>query len=62
MAPASTSVPVVEQAPQNGCCRRLCPQGALQLLPASPGDSPRPAGGSVPGSFQMTAPDLGPGA
>ena len=34
MALASTSVHMVEQAPQNGCCQFLCPQGELQdLLP-----------------------------
>ena len=29
------------------------------MPPAYPGDSPRPAGGSDPGSFQITASDLG---
>ena len=34
MALASTSVHMVEQAPQNGCCQFLYPQGELQgLLP-----------------------------
>ena len=39
MGLASTSVHVVERAPQNGCHQCLCPQGQLQLPPASPGDS-----------------------
>ena len=46
MALASSSVYVVEQAPQNGYYQCLCPQAELQLLPASPGGSPRSAGGS----------------
>ncbi|XP_022418060.1 armadillo-like helical domain-containing protein 2 isoform X1 [Delphinapterus leucas] len=34
------------------CRQRLCPQGELQLPhPASPGDSPRPAGGPTAGNF-----------
>ena len=61
MALASTNVHVVEQAPQNGCCQCLCPQDELKLPPASPGGSPRSAGGSDPGFFQITASALGPG-
>ena len=53
---------MVEPAPQNGCNQCLCPQGELQLPPASPGDSPGSACGSDPGSFQMTASALGLGA
>ena len=59
---ASTSVHTVEWAPKNACCQCLCPQGELQLPPASLGDSPTSSGGSEPGSFQMTASALGPGA
>ena len=59
MALASTSVYVVEGAPQNGR-QCLCPQGELQLPPASLGDSPRSAGRSDPSSFQITASALGP--
>ena len=55
MALASTRVHMVDRAPQNGCCQCLCPQDELQLPPASPGDSPRSAGRSDPGSFQITA-------
>ena len=46
----------------------LCPAPALwpqrepQLPPASPGDPPRPAGRSGPGSYGVTAFALGPGA
>ena len=62
MAFASTSVHVAEQALKNGCRQCLFPQGDLQLSPASPGDSPRSAGRSDPGSFQITASSLGPRA
>ena len=55
MAPTSTSVKVVGGAPKNGCHRCLCPQGELQLPSASAADSPRPAGRSDPGSYQITA-------
>ena len=51
---ASTSVHVVERAPKNGCCQRLCPQGMLLLPPASLGGSPISATGSDPVSFQIT--------
>ena len=61
MAFASTSVLMVEQAPQNGCHQCLCPQSELQSPPVSPGASPTSAGGSDPGSFQITASALGPG-
>ena len=61
MALASTIVFVVEQSSQNGCPQCLCLQGELQLPPASPGGSPRSAGGSDPGSFQITASSMGPG-
>lgn len=33
----------------------LCPQGELQLLPASPDDSPRSASRSDPGTLQTAA-------
>ena len=62
MAPAGTSVHVVEQAPHNGCCQGLCPQGEPQLPLASLRGLPRSAGGSDPGWFQITASALGPGA
>ena len=58
----STSVSVLEQAPPNGCCQCLCPQAVLQLPLASLGGSLRPAGGSDPGSCQVTASAVGPGA
>ena len=38
-----------------GCHQCLCPQGELQLPPASPGSAP----GSDPSSFQMTTSALG---
>ena len=60
MALTSTSVHVVEQAPQNSCCQHLRPQGELQLPPASLGDSPKSAGRSDPSSFQIAASTLGP--
>ena len=62
MALASTSVHVEGRAPQKGCCPCLCPQGELQLPPASLGDSPRSAARSDPGYFQITAFALGPRA
>ena len=52
---ASASVIGVEQAPQNGCCQRLCLQGESQLRAASLGGSPRSANMSDTGSFQTTA-------
>ena len=58
----STSVSVLGQAPQNGCCQCLCPQAVLQLPPASLGGSLRPTGGSDQGSFQITASAVDPGA
>ena len=62
MVLASTGVHEVERAPQNGCRQCLCHQGELRLPPASPGDSPRSAGGSDPDSIQLTASALRPGA
>ena len=62
MVLARTSVHVVEQAPQNGCYQNLCPQGDSSCLHVSLGDSPRSAGGSDPGSFQITASALAPWA
>ena len=59
---ASTRVHVVERALKNGCGQCLCPQHELHFTPASPGDSPRSAGRSDPGSFQITTSALGPGA
>ena len=41
MVLASTSVHMVERAPQNGYHLCSCPQGELRLPPASPGGSPR---------------------
>ena len=46
---------------QHRCCQCLRPQGELQSLPASPGDSPRSAGRTDPGSSQITAFVPGPG-
>lgn len=57
---ASTSMHVVEQAPQNGCHQCEGSPGELQLPPASLGHSPRSAGGSDPAFFQITASALGP--
>ena len=62
MVLARTSVHVVEQAPQNGCYQNLCPQGDSSCLHVSLGDSPRSAGGSDPGSFQITTSALAPWA
>ena len=59
MVLTSTSVHVVEQAPQNGYHECLCPQGEVQLPPTTPGNLPRSVGGSDPGSFQITASALG---
>ena len=61
MALASISVHVVEQAPQNGYLRCLCLPGELKLPPSSPEESPRSTSRSGPGSFQITASDLGHG-
>ena len=47
-------------APQYVCHQCLCPQGEPQPPPASPGDPPRPAGRSGPGSYQITVFALGP--
>ena len=44
----STGVLAVEQAPQNGGRQCVCPQGELQLPPAS---LPRSAGRSDPDAF-----------
>ena len=62
MVLANTSVHVVEQAPQNGCYQNLCPQDDSSCLRVSLGDSPRSAGGSDPGSFQITTSALAPWA
>ena len=61
VAPASTSVHVVERAPPNGCLQCLCPHGESQMPPNPPRGSPRSACGSDPGSFQITASALGSG-
>ena len=55
MVPALTSIHAVEGAPKNFCCQRPCPQGELLPSLASLGDSPRPAGRSGPGSYQIIA-------
>ena len=62
MVLARTSVHVVEQAPQNGCCQYLCPQGELPLPLASLKGSLRSARGSDQGTFQITPSNLGPRA
>ena len=62
MALASISFLMVERAPKFGCHRCLCPQGEFQLPPASLEGSPISAGGSDPGTFQITASALGPRA
>ena len=59
---ARNGVQVADKAPQNDCHQCLHPQGELQLPPASPADSPGSAGGSEPGSFQITSSALGPRA
>lgn len=58
MALDSTSVLVVENAPQE-LLPCLCPEGKSQLPPDFPGDSPRSTSGSDPGFFQTTASILG---
>ena len=58
MALASTSVHVVEWAPQMPDAS-VCIQGLFQLLPSSPGDSPRSAGRSDSSSFLSIAYALG---
>ena len=55
----STSAHMVEQVPPNGRRQCLCPQGELQLLPTSLGDSLRSTGRSDPGSVQIAACILG---
>ena len=62
MALASTSVQGAEQAPQNGSCQYLWPQGEPQVPPTSLGGSSRSAGGSDPGFFQITVFALSPRA
>ena len=56
-----TSVHMVGKSPLNGCHQGPCPQGELQLPPASLGDSPRSGCRSNPGSFQIIASSLGSG-
>ena len=41
MEPAGVRVLMVEQASQNGCHQRVCPQPELQVPPPSLGGSPR---------------------
>ena len=55
MSLASTSVLLVKQTPRNSWHQQMCLQWEFQLLLASPGGSSRSAGGSDPGSFQITA-------
>lgn len=43
------------ESSQNSCHQCLCPQDKLELPPPSQGVSPGWAGGSDPGSFQITA-------
>ena len=62
MVLASTSVLVVKQAPKNDGWKHQCSQDELHLLPASLEDALRSASASDPGSFQLTASALGPGA
>ena len=54
-----TSVHVIEQASQNGCCQCLHSHGEPEQLSAFLGGSSRSVSGSDPGSFQMTASALG---
>ena len=58
MVLASSSVLIVEWAPQNGYRQHLCPQGESQFPLASLGGSLK-SSGSDPGSFQITAFALG---
>ena len=51
---------MVRQALTTVYCQCLCPQGELQVLAASVGDSPRSTGRSDSGSFQITTFPLGP--
>ena len=62
MALVNSSVPMVGQAPQNGCHQCLCFQSELHLPPASWEDPPRPAGGSYLSSYSIMAFALGPRA
>ena len=54
--------PCGQQAPQKGCPQCLCPSVCVCSCLLSPGGSLGPAGRSDPGSFQITASALGPGA
>ena len=47
---SNTSVLMVEEAPQNGCCQYLGPQGEFYHIP--PLQKAFQAGGSGPGFFQ----------
>ena len=51
---------MVRQALTTVYCQCLCPQGELQVLAASVGDSPRSTGRSDSGSFQINTFPLGP--
>ena len=63
VVPSSARVHVVEAAPKNGYHQCLCPQGShSRPPPPHPEDSPRPAGRSGPGSYQISAFALGPRA
>lgn len=59
MTLASTSVHVVGGAHQMAATTCLYPQNDLQVSPDSLGGSPRTAGESDPGSFQVTTSALG---
>lgn len=59
MTLASTSVHMVVGAHQMAATTCLYRQNELQVSPASLGDSPRAAGESDPGSFQVTTSALG---
>ena len=54
MAPIFTSAQMVEGASKNSCLQYLFPQSEPQSLPASPGDSLRPAGKFGSCSYQST--------
>ena len=61
MALGGTPVPVVAHTAHSGCCQCLCPQGELQLPPASLGGSLRSIGMPDSSCFQIIATALGPG-
>ena len=62
MVLVSINVLMVNKLPKTDCYKCLCPQSEPHLPFTSPGSSPRLAGGSDPGFFQITVSTLGPEA